>query len=270
MKNTIGAFFFIIIFSNNVFGQNKTFKYDFEYKPNSLKDSTVLEKTVLDIKEASLSIFRTEREKESDSLKALTGFGYGMNIRFEDQFYIMKNLSENEVFKSIQTIFKEFFFIKITEKLDWKILPEKNKIANFNVQKAKVNYGGRNWIAWFSNEIPIQNGPYIFHGLPGLIVKISDDQNNYNFSLTEINNGGENIYYRNKGSELTWDQFQKLTISYYSDPLARIKSMGIPYKKDDGFGGMVSVDMRQESDRMKKKIRENNNPIELNHKIDYK
>jgi len=270
MKNTIGVLFFIIIFSNNVFGQNKTFKYDFEYKPNSLKDSTVLEKTVLDIKEASLSIFRTEREKESDSLKALTGFGYGMNIRFEDQFYIMKNLSENEVFKSIQTIFKEFFFIKITEKLDWKILPEKNKIANFNVQKAKVNYGGRNWIAWFSNEITIQDGPYIFHGLPGLIVKISDDQNNFIFNLTEIKDLKQEIYYRNRGSEITWDQLKKMSENFYTDPLAHIKSMGIPFKKDDGVGGVVAVDMKSESERMKKMIRENNNPIELNHKIDYK
>ncbi len=46
--------------------------------------------------------------------------------------------------------------------------------------------------------------------------------------------------------------------------------MGIQFKKDDGLGGTVSVDMKSESERMKKMIRENNNPVELNHRIDYK
>lgn len=270
MKNTIGAFFFIIIFSNNVFGQNKTLKYDFEYKPYSLKDSTIVEKTVLDIQNGNLSIFRTEQEKKSDSLIAFTGYGFGASLRFENQFYTIKKLSENKIFKSLKTMLREILQININEKLDWIILPEKGKFGTFEVQKATLNYGGRNWIAWFSNEITIQDGPYIFHGLPGLIVKISDDQNNFIFNLTEIKDLKQEIYYRNRGSEITWDQLKKMSENFYTDPLAHIKSMGIPFKKDDGVGGVVAVDMKSESERMKKMIRENNNPIELNHKIDYK
>ena len=262
--------FFVIMFYNHVIGQNQLFKYDLEYKPNPLKDSTILEKTVLDIKDGNLSIFRTEFEKKSDSLISKTGFGLGRKPRFEDQFYIIKKLSDNEIQKSIQTIYSEIFSIKINEKLDWEILPEKSKIATFNVQKARVNYGGRNWIAWFTTEIPIQDGPYIFKGLPGLIVKVSDDQNKYNFSLTEVKKGSEKIYYRNKGSELTWEQFKKLSENYYSDPLSRIKSMGAPFKVDDGKGNAVTPDMKVYTDKMKKRIRENNNPIELNHRVDYK
>ncbi|WP_410496091.1 GLPGLI family protein [Chryseobacterium sp. SN22] len=75
---------------------------------------------------------------------------------------------------------------RINNKLNWEILPDKSKVASFEVQKAKVTYGGRNLTAWFAVEVPIQDGPYIFHGLPGLIVTISDERNDYNFSLTEI------------------------------------------------------------------------------------
>ncbi|GEN74405.1 GLPGLI family protein [Chryseobacterium hagamense] len=245
------------------------FTYDLYYKPNPLKDNIVSEKTVLDVKD-QVSIFRTEEEKQSDSLIALTGLGLGRKMRLDDQFYVTKNLIENITYKSIQSVYRDIYSVKITEKLDWEILPDKSKMANFNVQKAEVNYGGRNWIAWFTNEIPIQDGPYIFMGLPGLIVKISDDKNDYSFSLTEIKNGGEKIYYRNKGSELTWEQFQKLAINYYSDPFARMKSMGVPVKKDDGAGNAASVPMKQETDRLKKVIRDNNNPIELNHRVEYK
>lgn len=270
MKTHTWFFFFIIIFSNNISGQNKTFKYDLNYKPNLLKDSLVLEKTILDIKDGSLSIFRTEQEKKSDSLIAKTGFGFGRKPMLEHQFYIIKKIPDNEVLKSIQTMFREILYIKIDEKLDWIILPEKDKIGAFEVQKATLNFGGRNWTAWFANEIPIQDGPYIFHGLPGLIVKISDDQNNFIFNLTEIKNLNGEIYYRTKGTEITWNQLKKMSENFYTDPLSGVKSMGIQFKKDDGLGGTVSVDMKSESERMKKMIRENNNPVELNHIIDYK
>lgn len=262
--------FFVILIFNSTYSQNRTFKYDFEYKPNPLKDSTVVEKTVLDIQNGNLSIFRTEQEKKSDSLIAFTGYGFGASFRFENQFYTIKKLSENRIFKSLKTILREILYIKITENLEWIILPEKDKIGTVEVQKATVNYGGRNWIAWFANEIPIQDGPCIFYGLPGLIIKISDNQNNFTFNLTEITDLKGEIYYRIKGTEISWNQLKKMSENFYTDPLAHVKSMGIPFKKDDGAGGVVSVDMKSESERMKQMIRENNNPIELNHKIDYK
>ena len=46
------------------------------------------------------------------------------------------------------------------------------KIGEFETQKAETFIFGRKWTAWFSPEIPIQDGPYKFRGLPGLIVKI--------------------------------------------------------------------------------------------------
>jgi anionic cell wall polymer biosynthesis LytR-Cps2A-Psr (LCP) family protein len=78
------------------------------------------------------------------------------------------------------------------------------------------------------------------------------------------------IYYRIKGTEISWNQLKKMSENFYTDPLGHVKSMGIPFKKDDGAGAVVSVDMKSESERMKQMIRENNNPIELNYKIDYK
>ena len=263
-------FFYLMIFYNHVIGQNQLFKYDLEYKPSPLQNNTIIEKMVLEVENTKSSIFRTEHEKKSDSLIAKTGLGLGRKPTFENQFYIIKKLADNEVKKSIQTMYSEIFSVKINEKLNWEIFPEKSKIGTFEVQKATVNYGGRNWIAWFASEIPIQDGPYIFHGLPGLIIKISDNENNYIFSLTEIKASEGDITYRTKSSELTWEQFEKLSENYYSDPFATLKSMGIPIKVDDGNGNGVTPDLKILSDQMKKKIKENNNPIELNHKIDYR
>ena len=51
-----------------------------------------------------------------------------------------------------------------------------------------TNFGGRKWIAWFTQDIPISKVPINLEGLPGLILKIEDDKHNfiYTFSRNKI------------------------------------------------------------------------------------
>ena len=51
-------------------------------------------------------------------------------------------------------------------------------------QRADVDFGGRHWVAWFTPEIPVPDGPYKFCGLPGLIVQIADTKDHWRFELT--------------------------------------------------------------------------------------
>jgi GLPGLI family protein len=47
-------------------------------------------------------------------------------------------------------------------------------------ENATTKFGGRNWTAWFCEQIPFQEGPYKFRGLPALIFEISDNEGNIN------------------------------------------------------------------------------------------
>lgn len=44
-------------------------------------------------------------------------------------------------------------------------------MLNYECLLAESDYHGRRWKAWFTPEIPMQYGPWKFHGLPGLILK---------------------------------------------------------------------------------------------------
>jgi GLPGLI family protein len=68
----------------------------------------------------------------------------------------------------------------------WQLHNEKKKILNYNCQKATCSFRGRNYIAWFTPEIPLKEGPYKFGGLPGLILQISDEKNEYIFTCIGI------------------------------------------------------------------------------------
>jgi len=78
-------------------------------------------------------------------------------------------------------------FMKEQLQLDWTITNEKKTIKAIHCQKAITQYGGRTYIAWFAPSIPISDGPYVFNGLPGLILQISDNRGWYTFEVTDIN-----------------------------------------------------------------------------------
>lgn len=71
-------------------------------------------------------------------------------------------------------------------KLKWEILNDTLSILGFKTQKAKLNFRGRDYFAWFSTEIKIADGPYKFHGLPGLILKIESTDGKFTFEAYSL------------------------------------------------------------------------------------
>lgn len=101
-------------------------------------------------------------------------------------YRIFKNYPENKI---TVTDFASLEFFKYEEPLDqfeWFIHDEKTKILGYTVQKATTQYGGRKWEAWFTPDIPINEGPYKFAGLPGLILSINDTEGHYDFKFNSI------------------------------------------------------------------------------------
>lgn len=62
-------------------------------------------------------------------------------------------------------------------KFDWLIGEDTTTVLGYVCQKATTRFRGRNYEAWFAPELPINDGPWKFMGLPGLILKVEDDEN---------------------------------------------------------------------------------------------
>ncbi|MBS1927926.1 MAG: GLPGLI family protein [Chitinophagaceae bacterium] len=70
--------------------------------------------------------------------------------------------------------------------MHWTIVNQFTTIKNNYCQKAVTNFRGREYTAFFALNIPIQDGPWKFCGLPGLIVKLGDSKGIYNFEMTSF------------------------------------------------------------------------------------
>lgn len=265
--------FFAFITFGFCFSQGNSFVYEVKFKPNPAKDSIKTLKAVLDIKEFK-SFFRTENQRKDDSIFVKMGTRKMMNFGFEEQFFVEKNLKNKEINKIIISGFDEYS-LKITEPFSWKLIAENRKIGDFDCQRAQLDYGGRKWIAWFTTDIPFQEGPYVFHGLPGLIVEIKDEGNNFLFSLNQVKKGSEFYDRKTNKINVNWKIIDQLRINFYNDPYKDFKpnSAGNNFSKikyTDEHGNEILPNFKEWTANEQKKIKENNNPIELNHKIDYK
>ena len=57
---------------------------------------------------------------------------------------------------------------------DWRLGSIRDTIADYTCMQAETVYGDREWVAWYTDEIPVPDGPWKFCGLPGLILKVGD------------------------------------------------------------------------------------------------
>lgn len=278
------------------FAQTQRFFYEYKFIPDiNVKDSIKTEMMILDInkdgskyynhaKFVSDSIAKAEIEQQIKS--GVNNF----NISRKDKqggvsYSVTKSYPDYKVYL-FKTISSDKYKIAEDQKPEWKILSEKEKIGEYNTQKASTTFGGREWTAWFTTDIPIQDGPYKFYGLPGLIVKIEDKTGSHKMTLvgnkktqilpeTEISLpsnmrvfgiGGKDI-------EVSKKQYNKLWKDYVNDPSKNMREMMMKNTdnsrivfKVKGSDGKEITDQNQvfrEIDkRTKEMLKKDNNPIE--------
>jgi GLPGLI family protein len=112
---------------------------------------------------------------------------------------------------------------------NWKLSSETDTLLTYHCQKAICKFAGREYVAWFTPEIPIADGPWKFSGTPGLILSIADTDGHYLFKCIEINTYGKRkavISIPDK-DYIACDKkaFNEVDFQCNQDPIAFFKSM---------------------------------------------
>jgi GLPGLI family protein len=80
---------------------------------------------------------------------------------------------------------------KVSEEIpfqNWELKEDTLNVAGYLCQKAECCFRGRNYTAWFAADIPVNNGPWKFGGLPGLILKVYDNDKYYVYECISVEN----------------------------------------------------------------------------------
>lgn len=130
-----------------------------------------------------------------------------------------KDFKESSIQVYDNMFFDNYIYEQNLSMKEWELKDEYRELLGFRCQKAVTRYAGRVYIAWFTEEIPISDGPYVFNGLPGLIVEISDEESYFNFSLVGIQNRVMNLeeLTLKKPIKLSRENFFTLKAELYRD-----------------------------------------------------
>lgn len=117
-----------------------------------------------------------------------------------------------------------------TQTPEWDIVGDSVKtILGYRCTLATTSFKGRTWRAWFTEDIPLDNGPWKLCGLPGLILSAQDAEAQFIFDAVGLQqlNGSSPIVY-----DKACDNYEKISFSKFVDlkrrytPGEMLNSMG--------------------------------------------
>lgn len=136
---------------------------------------------------------------------------------------------------------------------------EEMTIAGYLCKKATTSFAGRDYIAWYTPDITLSNGPYKFYGLPGLILSIYDTNKHHVFTATSVVKQSQTLELKKWGGLFLQTFDTKAEFLVYSQTLK--DNPALMYQQD-----LIAVPpdvLEKVVDKIRKGIKKYNNPIEL-------
>lgn len=100
-------------------------------------------------------------------------------------------------------------------------------ILGYQCRKATATFLGREWTAWYTEDIPLDNGPWLLHGLPGLIMKAETADSCFCFEANGLTKCADSkpMYYKGgKYEKIDRKALASVYKRYFADPVGYISN----------------------------------------------
>lgn len=170
--------------------------------------------------------------KENLTISEITGpvLQAMKRITFSESILMDKQSGKETIQRTAGLPTKKYQYEEVMPSLKWNLIEGDSTIANYHCKKAAINLFGRDYIAWYCPTIDLPYGPYKFKGLPGLIFKVVDTKNLFNFTIHKIKKENEYlpIYYWTRKDLVKSDRktIRKIYKNFCLDPLSSLLSEG--------------------------------------------
>lgn len=138
--------------------------------------------------------------------------------------YVYKNYPEGRMTVTDGLVNQDYVYEDEMNNIGWSIGDSMRVIMGYQAQNATCTYRGHKWTAWFSPDIPVMDGPWKLHGLPGLVMEAYDTGRHHCFKLVGIRHtSGQPIVFSRtyvgtcKFEKISREKFVKLQRKYAED-----------------------------------------------------
>lgn len=118
--------------------------------------------------------------------------------------------------------------------LSWKLENATKEVCGYLCHKATTTFRGRVWTAWYS-DIPVNNGPWKFGGLPGLILGLEDAKGEHKFKAVGFKKDTVGFGYQKRNYMKTKrEQYNAVLAKYKAEAWKMVESTELHPKNADG------------------------------------
>ncbi len=161
----------------------------------------------------AIYVDRKDNENQDFEMESDDGSFKMVIMSDESESILYQNFAEKTEVNQQGIMSKNFLIESDITKSKWRITPEKVKFQGYECQKAELEIEGKLTVAWFTPQIPVSIGPSGYHGLPGAILMVSEDDGKREIKALEINLKSldkDAIKRPTKGKKVTQEAFDKI------------------------------------------------------------
>lgn len=150
------------------------------------------ENMLLQIGPDGLSKFSSYRNLTVDSIimasssEQLTQAAVDGKLRNGDFMTIFKNYPAGKLSHTEKICMDWLRYEEDMPSLEWELTDSVANVLGYPCRSARCRFRGRGWTVFYTEEIPVAEGPWKLHGLPGLIMKATDSKGHYSFECVGI------------------------------------------------------------------------------------
>ena len=121
----------------------------------------------------------------------------------------------------------------------WELMQDTMTVCGYVCNKAVAEYGGRKWIAWYANDIPVPYGPWKLTGLPGLVLAAADSEGFHSFTAISFRKSDATCIIKEKNAKLVTtnrEKFIKNKNYFEQDPMHNIPVESVSHMQVIKYG----------------------------------
>lgn len=232
MKLSLQSSFIFFLFAFNFVQSQNNLKIIYDYHvPNNGKMSEEIYSYLITNNEFSYFVInRTNFPRpETKVIQDVSHITVKVSNADDIGSYVYRDFKKDSiVFREVGSKFMPpILVVDQWESFLWEIKEEEKRIGNYICKKAIGKFRGREYTAWFAEEIPIASGPWKLFGLPGLILEAFDSKMEFYAVAKELNFNAEldkEDLKMDFTTSYTFDEYKQYRKNYKENYVNSIKS----------------------------------------------
>lgn len=195
LRRTLSIFQSNVPETETIATETMEFVYDYSWcndTTGQLDDNFTSDQMLLQVAPGGLSKFSSYKNLTVDSLlmestpEQITDLALGGKLSNGEFMTIFKNYPEGRLTHTEKICMDWLSYEEEMPGLSWELTDSTVVVSGFECRGAVCDFRGRRWIAFYTEDIPVMDGPWKLQGLPGLIMKAADEEGHYRFECIGI------------------------------------------------------------------------------------